>query len=989
MRIELRYKAQFTDGRAVKLLKSAQAFLSLPLKAMSIIDAFIISGLEKLKASDLAEIFWDPVAQDMYINSPACQENLGPNWNYLIEISYKPGVTDPVALTARDALKNWLEHPIPAEAQIQTAVQYLIQSQELSAADLNRLAYFLYNPLIQNGHVITHGEWHQGKRPPLIPPQKISASDSTVQSFDLCTMSDEELLNFSKIRLLALSLEEMQAIQVYFNNKQLQTKRVKHGLPKQITDVELEMIAQTWSEHCKHKIFNATISYRENNKSETIQSLFKSYIKHTTDSIAQYKRYLKSVFHDNSGVIEFDKQTLICFKVETHNSPSALDPYGGAITGIVGVNRDILGTGKMAKPIFNTNVLCFADPETSPHDVPEGFLHPKQIMQGVHHGIIDGGNQSGIPVVAGGFLFDQSYIGKPLVFCGTGGILPYTINGEGAWIKHIDPGDCAVMVGGRVGKDGIHGATFSSLALDEESPTSAVQIGDPITQKKMWDFLLEARDKALFKGITDNGAGGLSSSLGEMASSSNGVRIELDKCPLKYPGLAPWEILISESQERMSLAVSKDKIDAFLKLARKRDVEATIVGTFTESGYVEILFNKQSVGLLDISFLHDGLPVMHLEAEWNPPRIINQNIDELKLKETLLLILTDPNVSSKENLVRQYDHEVQGCSIVKPFVGARSDSHSDGAVLKPRYDSFRGITITHGICPRYGDIDTYHMAMCAVDEAMRAHVALGGDPDYTSALDNFCWPDPVFSPHNPHGKYKLAQLVRAAMGLKDACIAYGIPLISGKDSMKNDAHFKGKKISARPTLLISLMGIIPDIRKAITTDFKQSGDIIYILGETRAECGGTLLEKISRKKLGQCPHVEPDTALPLYRAIYRANKEGMIQSCHDLSDGGLAVSLVESALGGRLGCTISLNDLPGQGLEKANSIRLLFSETPSRFLVSVKPEDVGSFQYLLSGFSFAALGKVETCDDIQIKRKSKKILNIKLSEAMHAWKGTL
>jgi phosphoribosylformylglycinamidine synthase II len=989
MRIELRYKPQFPDGRAAQLLRAAEAFLRLPLKAISIIDTFIIDGIEKLKTADLAEIFQDTVAQDMYIDTPACQKTSGCNWNYLIEISYKPGVTDPVALTARDALKNWLEKPLPAGAQIQTAVQYLIQSPLLSEHDLKRLAYYLYNPLIQNGHIITKNEWLQGKRPPGTSSLTSAQSDTNIHSYDLYSMSDKELLDLSKKRLLALTLEEMQAVRDYFNSKQLHKQRSTCGLSAKITDVELEMIAQTWSEHCKHKIFNATIHYRENGKSETIKSLFISYIKHTTDLVSQYKHYLKSVFHDNSGVIEFDEQTLICFKVETHNSPSALDPYGGAITGIVGVNRDILGTGKMAKPIFNTNVLCFADPETLPQDVPEGFLHPKQIMEGVHHGIIDGGNQSGIPVVAGGFLFDESYIGKPLVFCGTGGILPYTINGEGAWIKHIDAGDCAVMVGGRVGKDGVHGATFSSLALDEGSPTSAVQIGDPITQKKMWDFLLEARDKALFKGITDNGAGGLSSSLGEMASFCNGVRIELDKCPLKYPGLAPWEILVSESQERMSLAVGKDKLEEFLALARKREVEATVVGTFTDSGYVEILSNEQTVGLLDISFLHHGLPVMHLEAEWDPPFIKNQNISALNLKDTLLCILADPNVSSKENLVRQYDHEVQGCSIIKPFVGVHADSHSDGAVFKPRYDSYRGITITHGICPRYGDIDTYHMAMCAVDEALRAHVALGGDPDFTSALDNFCWPDPVSSPDNPDGKKKLAQLVRAAKGLKDACTAYGIPLISGKDSMKNDAYSRGKKISVRPTLLISLMGIIPDIRKAITTDFKQPGDIIYVVGETRAECGGTLLEKISRKKLGMCSHVEPDRALPLYRALYRAHKEGLIRSCHDLSDGGLAVSVVESALGGRLGCTLSLNELPGRHLKKEDSIRLLFSETPSRFLITVKPEDVGSFQHLLSGFSFAALGKVDGSDEIQIKRNGKKILNIRLSEAMNTWKGKL
>jgi phosphoribosylformylglycinamidine synthase II len=989
MRIELRYKSEFQDGRALKLLKAAKGFLNLPLAQLGIIDVYLISGLENLTVSALKDIFQDSVAQDMYIDHPACSNNSSLEWNYLIEVSYKPGVTDPVALTARDALKNWLGHEIPQEVFIQTATQYLIQSKPLLEGDLKKLSQFLHNPLIQNGLVMEREEWQKGERPPLFYPQTLAPSDPVVHSFDLCSMSEQELLEFSSKRLLALSLEEMQAIQAYLTAQQTQAERSKRGLPKEITDVEIEMIAQTWSEHCKHKIFNALITYHEEGKTETIDSLFKSYIKQTTEAVSPYKRYLKSVFHDNSGVVEFDKQTLLCFKVETHNSPSALDPYGGAITGIVGVNRDILGTGKMANPIFNTNVLCFAPPETEGDQVPEGFLHPKQIMQGVHHGIIDGGNQSGIPVVAGAFVFDPSFIGKPLVFCGTGGIIPHKINGEDAWIKHVEAGDLAVMVGGRVGKDGIHGATFSSLALNEQSPTGAVQIGDPITQKKMWDFLLEARDKGLFKGITDNGAGGLSSSLGEMAAISGGVRIDLDKCPLKYSGLAPWEILVSESQERMSLAVDKEKIAEFLDLARKREVEATAVGVFTANGFVEILYDEKYVGLLDLTFLHNGLPQMQLQAEWNAPPVVSESVNKEDPIKILFSLLSDPNVSSKENLIRQYDHEVGGRSIIKPFCGLYSDLPSDGAVLKPRYDSYRGITITHGICQRYGDIDTYHMAMCAVDEAMRAHVALGGDPDYAAALDNFCWPDPVASPANPDGRYKLAQLVRAGKGLRDACVAYGLPLISGKDSMKNDAYSNGKKISIRPTLLISLLGIIPDIRKAISTDFKQAGDFIYILGETRHECGGTLVEKITGKKMGNVPHVEPDKALPLYRALFRAAREGLVQSCHDLSDGGLAVALVESALGGRLGCLLSLNNMPGENNEVLSTIELLFSETPSRFLVTVKPEDVGSFHSILSGFPCAALGKVEAKNIIHIKSKGKEVLNFDLNQALKAWKGSL
>ncbi|TVR04142.1 MAG: hypothetical protein EA403_05490, partial [Spirochaetaceae bacterium] len=739
---------------------------------------------------------------------------------------------------------------------------------------------------------------------------------------------------------------------------------------------------------------------------------------HVTETLSAGRNDLKSVFHDNAGVVTFDEETDVCFKAETHNSPSALDPYGGAITGIVGVNRDILGTGKGARPILNTNVLCFGELDTPPDAIPEGLMHPRRVLAGVHHGIVDGGNQSGIPTVAGAVLFDDSYVGKPLVFCGTAGVLPAQINGEASWIKHINPGHRVVMVGGRIGKDGIHGATFSSLALDESSPVSAVQIGDPITQRNMTDFLLEARDRGLYAGITDNGAGGLSSSLGEMAQYSGGVRIELDRCPLKYPGLAAWEILVSESQERMSLSVEPQHLDELLALARSRSVEATDIGEFTASGAVEITHAGRIVGRLDLSFLHDGCPRMQLRATWRParpgvappgapagaapaPRPAPPGATAgdpappgATATATLLALLAEPNIASKEVLVRQYDHEVQAGSVIKPFVGAASDAPSDGAVWRVRPHSNRGLTVTHGICPRYSDADTYNMAMCAVDEAYRAHIALGGDPDRAYALDNFCWPDPVQSAETPDGEYKLAQLVRACRGLADACLAYGLPLISGKDSMKNDARLAGRKVSVRPTLLVSLMGIIEDVTTARSTDFIAPGHLIYLVGETRGELGGTLFEKQYQRTvtghatstaagpvaparatgpdaaaphLGAAPQVHPQTALPRYRALHAAITGGLVASCHDLSDGGLAVALAESCIGGRLGAEVDLTPVlealaqpgaperpgaaappPSPGTDVSPELRALFCETPSRFIVSVRPEHRASFEAALA-----------------------------------------
>ena len=807
-------------------------------------------------------------------------------------------------------------------------------------------------------------------------------------------MDDERLVELSRERLLALSIAEMKAVQAWAERR---------GGP--VTDVELEMIAQTWSEHCKHKIFNATIRYRESGRQEEIRSLFKTYIRATTERLRTRRRFLRSVFHDNSGVVAFDRRTLLCFKVETHNSPSALDPYGGAITGIVGVNRDIMGTGTGARPIFNTNVLCFGWPDTPEAEVPAGLLHPRRVMEGVHRGIVDGGNQSGIPVVAGGFVFDESYLGKPLVFCGTGGILPARVRGRPSWERAVRPGDLAVMVGGRIGKDGIHGATFSSEALSSSSPTSAVQIGDPITQKKACDLLLEARDLGLYRGLTDNGAGGLSSSLGEMATLSGGVRIELDRCPLKYAGLAPWEILLSESQERMSLAVPPERLAGFLDLAVRRDVEATVVGEFTADGFVEVLSGGRCVGRVELAFLHDGLPTMELRAEWIEPgrRAGGAAAGSAQpaapayasrgdapparpdLATVLRTLLADPNVRSREEWVRQYDHEVQARSVVKPFVGARREAPSDGAVLRLRPDARLGVTVTHGIAPRYGDWDAYEMARCAVDEAVRAHVALGGDPDRMAGLDNFCWPDPVEGPDNPDGAHKLAQLVRCCRGLADACLAYGMPLISGKDSMKNDARVGGRRISVRPTLLVSLLGVVPDVRRSLTTDFKRPLDEIWLLGPSRGELGGTVYERIAGASLGACPAAAPAESMRLYRRLHRAARWGLVSSCHDLSDGGLWVALAESALGGELGAEVSVETVPAGrplSLEQA-----LFGETPGRLLVSVGPRARNRFRRLMRGLPAARIGIVTAEGRVRVRRGGSEAVSMTIEDIRAAWRN--
>ena len=589
--------------------------------------------------------------------------------------------------------------------------------------------------------------------------------------------------------------------------------------------------------------------------------------------------WLVSVFKDNAGVIKFTNDQNIAFKVETHNSPSALDPYGGAITGVVGCDRDPSGTGMGSKIIAHTDVLCFASPYYK-GQLPPRIFHPRRIMEGVVRGIKDGGNKCGIPTINGAILFDDRYGGKPLVYCGSIGIMPAKVNGMPSEDKRADPGDLIVMAGGRIGKDGIHGATFSSEALHEGSPATAVQIGDPITQKKMLDMLLEARDMGLYRCITDNGAGGLSSSVGEMAESSGGCEIHLEKAPLKYVGLDPWEILLSEAQERMTLAVPPEKIDEFISLCRRRGVEATVLGKFTDSGHFHALYDGKTVAYVGMEFLHNGLPKMHLEARWKAPKHDEPELPEGVLIGVLMDVLSDLNVASKEWVIRQYDHEVQGGSVIKPLTGKENDGPSDAGVIRPILERMDGIAVANGINPFYGDIDTYHMTACSIDEAIRNIIAVGGSLKQIALLDNFCWCDPIYDPEKtPDGHYKLAQLVRANKALYDYTTAFGTPCISGKDSMKNDYKLKGEdgkeyKISIPPTVLFSAVGVIPDVRKCVTMDAKANGDAVFVVGLTKDELGVSRLYALLGKIGNNVPKVNAAMAKKTYEALSAAMQAG-------------------------------------------------------------------------------------------------------------------
>ena len=673
------------------------------------------------------DLFSDPIIEDggtntLLLSNP---DHFPDTPSSVITIGFKAGVTDNPGTAALDGFRTIF--PEATEASISTYITYAFYGLD-STVEVDWLANTLHNNLIQRAVIADHAACMNGEWPAIEYTEKPPQSFEGALHVDL-EISDEALIELSETGLLALNLEEMQTIQAHYRDEGTRAARAAAGIVVDApTDVELECLAQTWSEHCKHKIFASKIHHidTETGEESTIDSIFKTHIMKPTHDMQKEVDWLLSVFHDNSGVIAWDEDWSVCMKAETHNSPSALDPYGGAMTGIVGVNRDILGTGLGARPIANTDVFCFGPPNWQ-GDLPDNLFHPSRVFRGVHAGVRVGGNESGIPTVNGAIVFDDRYIGKPLVYCGTIGIMPRRLpDGRESHIKTPVAGDVVYMVGGRVGYDGIHGATFSSLELTEQSPSSAVQIGDPITQKKMIDMVLEARDLGLITCITDNGAGGLSSSIGEMAEYTNGCEIDLAKVPLKQAGLSAWEILVSESQERMTIAVKTEDCAAFDALAALHEVEATPVATFTDTGIFHVKYDETTVAYLPIEFLHDGVPQLRLESEWKTPVVTPftppTTADH---SELMLSMLARPNIASKETWVRQYDHEVIAQTAIKPFVGVERDGPGDGGLIAPIHGNPHGLVISCGITPRYSDIDAGAMAAASIDEAVRNAVCAG------------------------------------------------------------------------------------------------------------------------------------------------------------------------------------------------------------------------------------------------------------------------
>ena len=1035
VRVEVAIRPEYSDPGADRLLRALElsdAELRAKARWARLLEVFWFDlPIERGRViSAIEEIFFDPVLKWLFTGEllPAASANRGniedltvyaperPGVFWAVEKRFRPGVTDRKAKTALEAFQIVTGEKLEG-ARAASGALLIVEGKELTESALGRFARSIYaNELIESWSLFAGDDLKSNARfrsesIRFSLPRNFSiptrGAQRLTETFPLLSISSEERAQLSESKLWGLNKNELDRIAFYYSDSHTKDTRSKLGL-NEPTDVEMEIFAQTWSEHCKHKIFGAEVTFDKPSEAPPwnpsapqipvqVQSLFKTTIVQTTEELQ--RPWLLSVFSDNAGLVDWDADHALAIKVETHNSPSALDPYGGALTGIVGVNRDILGVGRGAKPIFNIDVFCLA-PIDLKKELPAKLLHPRRILEGVRHGVEDGGNQSGIPTVAGALVFDERYLAKPLIYCGTGGLIPRRICDEPSEKKQILPGDRVVMLGGRIGKDGIHGATFSSMALTDQAPSGVVQLGDAFIQKRMTDFLLKARDLGLYRTLTDNGAGGLSSSVGELATLSGGVRFDVGLAKTKYPGLKPFERVISESQERMTLAVPPEKLQAFETLANHFEVEWSDLGEFNASGLLEVLFEGKTVAALDLHFLHQGCPKLELPAKTDYTRT---QVPECSAgdfsregREDLVALLGRPGIASKEWLIRQYDHEVQGGSVLKPIVTSKGTSPNDGGALKPLYQRQSGVAVGLGIQPRLSDWDPYTMGQMAVDEAIRNAIASGSDygseKEVLALVDNFCWPDPIRNP------VRMGDLVRTCFGMRSAALGLKAPLVSGKDSMKN--NFSGQwgeqnvELEVVPTLLMTAIGKISDVRLIQSAEFKAAGDSILWVRASDPRVLGS--EWLKMREENGVNHVSAmmDIALTLpeprfkeahglyswLSAIRKDEERGRwIRSLHDVSDGGLLVAVVESLFARNLGARL---EFP----ENLDPFETAFGEGFHGFVISVPPSAEAAFLEELQGQGIQAdrVGELLREPALSVKWKEQHF-EIPVVELQAAW----
>ena len=956
-RVEVRMREGFGDPHAQAV---AAQIKELGIDSVSAVRSarlfFLLGDLSADEAARAAaELLADPVTEEFCLgDGEAAADGAA-----VVEVHRKLGVMDPVAASAEKAVRDM---GLAIES-VRTARRYELAGDVSDSQRATIARRLLANDVIEDVHFESH-----------TPPEThTSGYELEIHEIPLRELDDAALEAVSAQRDLFLNLTEMRAIQAHYRK-----------LGREPRDVEIETFAQTWSEHCGHKTFRSDVQLRNNAGElvEEIPNLLKTTVFGVTKELD--KPWCLNVFEDNAGVIEFDDEWAVCFKVETHNHPSALDPYGGAGTGIGGVIRDPMGTGLGARPVANTDVFCFGPTDMPLADVPKGVLHPRRIMRGVVAGVRDYGNRMGIPTVNGAVYFDEKYLGNPLVYCGTVGLLPI----DKCRKRHPNPGDAVICVGGRTGRDGIHGATFSSGELTHEHETDfsgAVQIGNAITEKKMLDTLVQAREEGLYSCITDCGAGGLASAVGEMGEQI-GAEVHLDRVPLKYAGLSYWEIWESEAQERMVLAAGQDNVERILAIFEAEDVEATVIGRYgTDDRQLRLFYDGQLVGEMDMEFLHEGCPRPTKEAVWekvdrpSPAPPVRDDYGEVLLK-----ILAAPNVASKEWIIRQYDHEVQGGSVIKPLVGVGHDGPGDAAVVRPVLSSRKGLVISCGMNPKLGELDPYHSALHAIDEALRNCVAVGGDLSRTALLDNFSW-------GNCNKPDRMGSFVQAAKACYDGALAYETPFVSGKDSLNNEFQTdSGETIAIPPTLLISAISVIDDAGRCVTSDSKAPGDAIFLLGETTGDLGGShylLVEGVASGT--DVPPVDPAKSRKTMEAVQKAIEAGLVRACHDLSEGGLAVAAAEMAFAGGLGVALDLTEVPAAAGGTACSQAVfdpakLFAENAGRFLVEVAPENIEAFVAAIGDVPCGRVGEVTDTGQIVIEG----LIDVSAADAKAAWQGT-
>jgi len=985
VRLEIGWHPELVDAEGQALCRQAQEYFGFAIAAARVLRVLTLevdltpAELESLRR----EVFTHPLTQVSSFTP------LARDFDWAVWVGFRPGVRDTAGAVALEAIAAFLGRPLPSGAAVYTSKLYLLQGAPLSRGQVERLAReLLANDLIQEFRLFSKEEWDPHTGVGLILPRVDLKHQPALEVFELHSL--ETLRKLSEARHLALRDQDLPIIRDYFLRPEVRARRAQVGLGPP-TDVELEYLAQARSDHCNHNTFRGRFHYQDLVSGETVllDNPFKQCIEAPTREIAARKDWVVSVLWDNAGVGRFDDDYCFVIKGETHNSPSNLEAYGGALTGIVGVYRDPLGTGRGARLIAGLYGFCTGPRHYAGPLTPR--LHPRRLLDGVIAGVKDGGNKSGVPTVNGVLYFDESFLGKCLVYVGALGIMPYQVQGQPGAAKFARPGDLLLMCGGRVGKDGIHGVTASSEVASPGTPAGHVQIGDPYTQKKLHDFLLEARDLGYLNFITDCGGGGLSSAVGEAARLAGGAEVWLEKVSLKYEGLDPWEIWVSESQERMLVAIAPDKLAAFLHLARRHEVEATHIGRFTDSGVLYLTYQGRPCACIELSLLEEDFPPWEFEAHWTPPslRLSEPVVGEVTAQRSLLLTLLDrPNLCSREWITRQYDHEVQGASVIKPLIGRGTPIPADAAVLRPRLDSSRGLAVSLALNPAYSRIDTYHMAAVTIDEAVRRLVAVGGDLDHIGGVDNFCWPSVEYHPEkNPDGKYKAAQLVRAVWALRDLCLAYDIPLLSGKDSMYVDGLLPGAfgeihRVSGLPTLFFTAVSIIHDIHAAVTPDLKNPGDLIYLLGDTRPELGGSEFYELLGYVGLSVPTVRPREFLPYYRQLSQAIKLGLVASVRGLYRGGLGVHLALVSLAGGWGVEVDLSPI----LPQAPAYVALYSESAGRFLISIAPQHQREFEALFQGHPLICLGEVRPDHIFRLQRPTgHTLLELELTDLKLAW----